>query len=202
SKRDRTAARLSQTAFELFEKHGYDAVTMEQIAAVGDVSKVTLYKYFPIKEALLAHRFREEIASGMKSFGEKVDGKAPFAIRMQQLLSASAAWNESRRVLMPHYLKFRFSKAGSAPQFRSGVYAIVEQLFRQAQSNEEIRQDIPATELAWMFEMLCFGAVVAWLNDERRSLKRRFQSVLDVTLNGISIQETPRKPRTAGRRRK
>lgn len=190
-KRDRTAAHLSKTAFELFEKHGYEAVTMEQLAAVADVSKVTLYKYFPVKEALLAHRFREEIAAGMKTFAAQFHGEASFAERTKQLLNASAAWNESRKELMPHYLKFRFSKVGSGPQFRSGVYTIVEKLFGDAQSKGEIRTDIPASELAWMFEMLCFGAVVAWLNDDRQSLKRKFQSVLEVTLHGTSLPTVP-----------
>jgi AcrR family transcriptional regulator len=202
-KRDRTAAHLSNTAFELFEKHGYETVTMEQLATAADVSKVTLYKYFPVKEALLAHRFREEIAAGMKTFAAQFHREASFSERMKLLLNASAAWNESRRDLMPHYVKFRFSKAGSGPQFRSGVYSIVEKLFSDAQNNGEIRADIPASELAWMFEMLCFGAVVSWLNDERQSLKRKFQSVLDVMLHGTSLLATPStKPRTSARRHK
>jgi AcrR family transcriptional regulator len=202
-KRDRTASHLSKTAFELFEKRGYEAVTMEQLAAVADVSKVTLYKYFPVKEALLAHRFKEEIAAGMKTFASQVHGEAPFAERMKRLLAASAAWNESRRELMPHYVKFRFSKAGSGPQFRSGVYSIVEKLFSDAQNTGEVRSDIPASELAWMFEMLCFGAVVSWLNDDRQSLKRKFQWVLDVTLHGTSLPTTPSaKSHTSARRPK
>ena len=33
--------------------------------AEADVAKATLYKYFPVKEAIIAHCFREEIATGM-----------------------------------------------------------------------------------------------------------------------------------------
>jgi AcrR family transcriptional regulator len=202
-KRDHTVGHLSRIASELFEKHGYAAVTMEQIAEAADVSKVTLYKYFPVKEALLAHRFKEEISEGMKMFAGKVNGRQTFSACMQQLLNASAAWNESRRDLMPHYLKFRFSQAGSGPQFRSGVYRIVEKLFQDAQSKGEIRADIPTSELAWMFEMLCFGAVVAWLNDDRQSLKRNFQSALDVMLHGIvPPKDAADRPRRAIRRHK
>ena len=42
-KRIQTLDHLAATAFSLFEQHGYDAVTMEQIAAQADVSKGTLY---------------------------------------------------------------------------------------------------------------------------------------------------------------
>src|SRR3546814_2502837 len=66
-KRAQTANHLSATAFRLFETHGYDVVAMEQIAAEADVAKATLYNYFPVKEALIAHRFREDIAAGMRS---------------------------------------------------------------------------------------------------------------------------------------
>lgn len=202
-KRDRTTTHLSQAAFELFEKHGYSDVTMEQIAEAADVSKVTLYKYFPVKEALLAHRFKLEIVAGTKSFGEQFDRRAPFVTRMQQLLSASAAWNESRKDLMPHYVKFRFSQAGSGSRYRSGVYAILERLFHDAQSTGAIRSDVPASELAWMLEMSCFGAVVAWLNNDQLSLKHRFHSVLDVMLNGISLRTAAKRAsRSESRRRR
>lgn len=45
--------------------HGYEAVCMEQIADAADVAKATLYNYFPVKEALIGHRFREDTATGM-----------------------------------------------------------------------------------------------------------------------------------------
>ncbi|MDR3516379.1 MAG: TetR/AcrR family transcriptional regulator [Azospirillaceae bacterium] len=43
---------IVQTAHELFLKNGFDAVTMEAVAAAAGVSKMTLYGYFKDKEAL------------------------------------------------------------------------------------------------------------------------------------------------------
>jgi AcrR family transcriptional regulator len=42
------------TAMRLFRRHGFDAVTMEQIAEAADIAKGTLYDYFPVKEAILS----------------------------------------------------------------------------------------------------------------------------------------------------
>jgi AcrR family transcriptional regulator len=64
-KRRQLTDHVAAIAFGLFEERGYEAVTMEQVAAAADISKGTLYKYFPVKEALLAHQFQQEIALGM-----------------------------------------------------------------------------------------------------------------------------------------
>ena len=76
-KRQRTANLIAETAFQLFEIHGYDAVTMERIAVEADVAKATLYKYFPVKEALLAHQFRQEIAAGTTAILDAIGNQWP-----------------------------------------------------------------------------------------------------------------------------
>ena len=45
--------RMIRAAVELFERDGYDATTMEQIAARAEVGTTTLYRYFPSKDLLL-----------------------------------------------------------------------------------------------------------------------------------------------------
>jgi len=48
-------------ARELFLSHGFDATTMSMIAARADVSKATLYAYFPAKEQVFLAIVRDEI---------------------------------------------------------------------------------------------------------------------------------------------
>ena len=54
-KRQEKLDHIAETAHRLFEAHGYEAVTMEQLAVAADVAKGTLYSHFPVKEAVLAH---------------------------------------------------------------------------------------------------------------------------------------------------
>lgn len=187
-KREKTADLLTATAFRLFETHGYEAVAMEQIAAEADVAKGTLYNYFPVKEALLAHQFREEIAAGMQSLEPALARQSDFRGRMEGLLKASAQWNSVRRPYLPQYLRYRMTEIGvqQSSVSSSGVHRILESLFRVAQTQGEVRTDLSPTELAWIFEFMCMGAVMVWLRLPDDNLEQRFLSALEVMLHGAA----------------
>jgi AcrR family transcriptional regulator len=193
-KREQVARHLTTIAFRLFETHGYEAVTMERIATEADVAKATLYSYFPVKESLLASRFREEIASGMTELEEALRRHKSFASRMRFLLQQSAEWHKTRRAYMPHYLRFRRSLASYGPkedqpsQYGSGTKQILEELFKSAQESGEIRADYLPGDLAWMFEQLLVGAVVTWLQQQNGDLNEGFQFALDLLLEGIGVR--------------
>ena len=199
SRRDRrrreTAARLGTAAMALFETHGYEVVTMEQIAATADVAKGTLYNYFPVKEALLAYQFQREIAAGMSELAAEMRRKRSFASRLRFLLNASAAWNMSRRAYLPYYLRFRLMEVEPAArraadhQHDSGTRQILEKLFRAGQQEGAVRMDLDASELAQTFEFMCLGATVAWLHQPKTDLTRRFEFIQDVLLLGIIVGE-------------
>ena len=49
-KKARTRASLREHALRLFREQGYQATTVEQIAAAAEVSASTFFRYFPTKE--------------------------------------------------------------------------------------------------------------------------------------------------------
>ncbi|GGU31315.1 TetR family transcriptional regulator [Streptomyces lavendofoliae] len=64
-KKRRTYRTISDTAIALFLERGFDRVPVAEVAAAAEVSKPTLFRYFPTKEDLVLHRFadhREEAA--------------------------------------------------------------------------------------------------------------------------------------------
>jgi AcrR family transcriptional regulator len=46
---------------DLFKQQGFNETSMEQIAEESDIAKVTLYKYFEVKEAIIAAYWQERI---------------------------------------------------------------------------------------------------------------------------------------------
>lgn len=205
-KREQTANHLAATAFRLFETHGYDVVAMEQIADEADVAKATLYNYFPVKEALIAHRFREDIAAGMAERAAALTAHRTFEARMRYLLRESAAWHSARKAYLPHYLRYLTSQArygDETPRDKSpdsGSRQILTLMFQAGQQSGEVDTRQTAAQIAWSFEYLLFGAVAAWLADPGTDLTKRFLAAFDLTMHGLASTQRAKKSRsrTAG----
>lgn len=53
SKTLRTRARILDVALDLFERRGYDATTVSQIAEAAGITQMTFFRHFPTKDAVL-----------------------------------------------------------------------------------------------------------------------------------------------------
>jgi len=73
-KKARTRAAIQRHAIRLFREHGYDATTVEQIAAAAEVSPSTFFRYFPTKEDVLLRDDLDE--AFVAAFREQPPGRA------------------------------------------------------------------------------------------------------------------------------
>ncbi|MFI1166020.1 helix-turn-helix domain-containing protein [Streptomyces sp. NPDC020801] len=58
-KRRRMYQEVSDVAVRLFLEKGFDAVSVAEVAAAAEISKPTLFRYFPAKEDLVLHRIAD-----------------------------------------------------------------------------------------------------------------------------------------------
>ena len=86
-KKVRVRATLVETALRLFAERGYDAVTVEEIAAASDVSRRTFFRYFATKEAVLMAR-REGLAQTLRDALASSDAPPFEAVRAALLALA------------------------------------------------------------------------------------------------------------------
>lgn len=54
-KKTKTRAAIQAAALHLFERQGYDATTIDQIAERAEISQSTFFRYFPTKEDVVLH---------------------------------------------------------------------------------------------------------------------------------------------------
>jgi AcrR family transcriptional regulator len=68
---------ISDAAIALFLERGFDAVSVAEVAAAADVSKPTLFRYFPTKEDLALHRFADQEDEAARVVTARPAGVAP-----------------------------------------------------------------------------------------------------------------------------
>ncbi|MEV8531315.1 TetR family transcriptional regulator [Streptomyces sp. NPDC051211] len=77
TKKLRTRRHLAATALELFLERGFDAVSVADVAAAAEVSKPTLFRYFPTKEDLVLDRFADHQDEAARIVLGRPEGTGP-----------------------------------------------------------------------------------------------------------------------------
>ncbi|OEJ34661.1 TetR/AcrR family transcriptional regulator [Streptomyces subrutilus] len=88
NKKLRTRRRLAATALELFLERGFDAVSVADVAAAAEVSKPTLFRYFPSKEDLVLDRFADHQDEAARIVRERPAGQGPVGALREHYLAA------------------------------------------------------------------------------------------------------------------
>jgi AcrR family transcriptional regulator len=78
-KKERTREAISAAAVTLFLEHGYDQVSISRIAETAEVSRRTLFAYFPAKEDLVVHRFADHETESGRVVRNRPAGQSPLA---------------------------------------------------------------------------------------------------------------------------
>ncbi|MFE4260560.1 TetR/AcrR family transcriptional regulator [Streptomyces sp. NPDC056883] len=90
NKKLRTRQQLAATALELFLERGFDAVSVADVAAAAEVSKPTLFRYFPSKEDLVLDRFADHQDEAARIVRDRAAGQTPVAAVRAHFLAALA----------------------------------------------------------------------------------------------------------------
>lgn len=181
---------LADTAWALFEADGFDAVTMERIAEAADVAKGTLYKHFPVKEALLRHRFHRELQAAWPVIQPEMAAASPGPARLACFFRLQARWCESRRGYLLPYVRFRLADPQLATdrRERSGMDRIFTELIAQGQAAGALRSDIPAALLAGYLQFTHLATLLRWLTEDGLSLEVELARMLELACNGMGVR--------------
>ncbi|MEU7718099.1 TetR family transcriptional regulator [Streptomyces tibetensis] len=75
-KKQRMYETVSDIAVRLFLEKGFDAVSVAEVAAAAEISKPTLFRYFPAKEDLVLYRIADHEGEAARVVAERA-GTAP-----------------------------------------------------------------------------------------------------------------------------
>ncbi|MEU6242725.1 TetR/AcrR family transcriptional regulator [Streptomyces sp. NPDC047024] len=85
-KKQRTREAISGAAISLFLEHGFNKVSVAQVAEAAEVSKRTLFAYFPTKEDLVVHRLADHETELARVVRARVSGTDPLSAVREHFL--------------------------------------------------------------------------------------------------------------------
>lgn len=87
-KKERTRDAIAGAAIRLFLAKGFDQVSITEIAAAAEVSRRTLFAYFPTKEDLALYRFADHESEAARIVRARPAGQDPLEALREALLAA------------------------------------------------------------------------------------------------------------------
>jgi AcrR family transcriptional regulator len=179
---------ISHVAHVLFESEGYARVTMEQIARRAAVSKRTLYKYFPVKEALLERLLEATLAEDLAGRDFGVSTQIGFRAQVMTLLHESAGWCEQHTDYLLPYIRYKFASfdPSTVSAEDRGLLPVWTQLIGAAQQRGELASGRPPEQLGIYFHYLYLGALMRWLTAPQLDLRKEFATVIALFLEGTA----------------
>lgn len=152
-RKERTHRRLLEAADVLFLEKGFEATTVEEVAAMADVAKGTFFNYFESKEALLVALLSQHINRVL----EDVPGVGqPAPVRVRLLLAQ--IWTVFRPYLHLIHRLFAYNMARPVDQRTPPISLAVSQLLREGQAQGLVRAEVDV-EIAGVFIVMYFFRV-------------------------------------------
>ncbi|MGS1095991.1 TetR/AcrR family transcriptional regulator [Aquamicrobium terrae] len=182
---ERTEAAIREAAVDLIARHGYEAVSMRQLAARVGVQPAALYRYFPTKEELLFILMREHMEALLSAWSDARPATDDATTRLAAFVENHIAFHIARRAqthisnmelrsLSPERLTFILKLRGA---YEKELRAMLRE---GAESGAFDLDDIGLTAMA-IIQMIT-GVIVWFRPDERLSLEGVTRTYLSMTM--------------------
>ena len=183
------------TAAELFARDGYDATTVEKIAADADIAQATFFNHFRSKEDVLREVGQEVFSRFQRLVEEQVQRPASTRERLAGFAARSAALvrrapDMTRRVLIA---VLRSSRPGESGAELAEMQAAFAELLVKGRENGErdvsadVSADVDLDLAAELLVSVVIGAMTHWINDPSYPLESRLGASLSFVADRILV---------------
>lgn len=95
--------RIEDAALDLFEQHGFDGTTIEQIAAAADIAPRTFFYYFPTKEDVVLADYATRLDRILTELAARPDSEAPWSALQAAFVVVAADYEAARDDLVRRF---------------------------------------------------------------------------------------------------
>jgi len=181
--------RIFRAALDLFARKGFVETTVEDITNAADVGKGTFFNYFPSKDHILLAFGEMQLGRLQAAVEEAQNSSEPVGTFLKVLrtrMTEEPARNPAivRAILQAHLSSAPVREVMGKNHARA--QALLTQFIELGQNRGDIRNDIPATELAYVFRQTVFGTLLLWSLFGDATLPDRIETALRVLWTGLA----------------
>ncbi len=186
--------RIVECAAALFGAHGYEATTMEQIGECADVSRATVFNYFPRKEDLVLAWFdsrRADIAGVLARAGDPPHDTPD---RLRQAFRALARIFEDDPKNGRGMVRAWLQAGGPLLTSDSETTRLFAAAIRSGQELGDIRRETDPDRAGRLLFDAYLGVLYRWVTAKHppEDLEKSLLAVLDLLLRGIAAPPAAR----------
>ena len=179
-----TQDHISSVALDLFASHGFDEVSVDDVARAAGIARRTLFRYYPSKNAIPWGDFDAHL-NLMRELLAEGDQRGDIAVALRTALLAFNRFDDEER----HRRRMRLILGTDALQAHSmtmyaGWRAVVAEYVARRRG-EKPDGLVPQTA-AWTLLGVALTAYEQWLADESVSLEQLLGDSFDVVGRGLT----------------
>ena len=163
---------LLEAAQEVFAEGGPEA-SMSSVARCAGVSRATLYRNFPDREAL-AFAVLEQNVEALEERAARLEGTEDAFVEMLRLVV-------DQQVKVQSLVPVLAASAENASVLEARLVKLFEEPVRSAQASGRLRSSFEASDILWLVDML--GAALR--DDAPDQRQRQADRALSVVLDGL-----------------
>ena len=188
-RRNERAEQVYHTAIRLFAQHGYDATTMDDIAAAADVGRGSVFNYYPRKRAFVDEWIARRRAQAARATQAHAGDGHPLAAILHRYMDELATVNVEHRdetaalmsaALVATELLRELPLADDLARFMTA-----------AADRGELRGGADPAQAALVLATAYYATIAAWTGDEPApfDLRERLRGLVDLVSVGILARE-------------
>jgi TetR/AcrR family transcriptional regulator, regulator of mycofactocin system len=184
-RRSTTWDHISNVAIDLFAAHGFDEVSVEDVAHAAGIARRTLFRYYPSKNALPWGDFDAHLEH-MRDLLAGLDPDVPIGDALRTALLAFNSFDENEtarhRQRMRVILETAALQAYSMTMYAGWRAVVATFVARRLGAKPE---DLLPQTVAWTMLGVALSAYEHWLADESVSLQQALGDAFDTVSGGL-----------------